>query len=148
MPFRSITERPEILLIEDNAGDIRLLQEAFKEANFDCNLHITRDGEQAIAFLKRVGDYAASPRPKLVLLDLNLPRKGGREVLAEIKKERSLCTIPVIVLSTSANPTDIDAAYHLHANCYIVKPEDMDTFVSLSKLLRCFWMRAVWLPQS
>ncbi len=142
----STSGSPEVLLIEDNAGDVRLLEEAFKEAEFDCNLRVIRDGEQALAFLKRTGTYAKSPRPKLVLLDLNLPRKGGREVLAEMKTERSLRSIPVVVLSTSANSEDIDAAYSLHANCYIVKPEDMDSLVRLSKLLQSFWLRAVRLP--
>ena len=136
----------EILLVEDNPGDIRLIQEAFKEGGFSCKLHITRDGEQAMAFLKQTGAYQDSPRPALVLLDLNLPRKGGREVLAEMKGERSLQCIPVVVLSTSTNPDDINTAYRLQANCYIVKPGDMDSLVELTSLLERFWFQTVWLP--
>ena len=136
----------EVLLVEDNPGDVRLLQEAFKEGGVSCTLHITRDGEQAMAFLKQKGVYADSPRPSLVLLDLNLPRKNGREVLAEIKSERTLRCIPVVVFSTSTNPEDISVAYHLQANCYVVKPEDLDSLIDLSKLLEAFWLRTVWLP--
>ncbi|SRR5579885_3233039 len=136
----------EILLVEDNPGDIRLVQEAFKEGGFTCKLHVVRDGEQAISFLRKKGAYEKSPRPSLVLLDLNLPRKSGREVLAEIKQEHSLKCIPVVVFSTSTNPEDINAAYRLQANCYIVKPEDMDSLIQLSKLIERFWFRTVWLP--
>ena len=148
MPTRTPTSSlpAEILLVEDNPGDIRLLQEAFKEGGLTCTLHIARDGEQAMAFLNREGSYAKSPRPSLVLLDLNLPRKDGREVLAEIKSERELRSIPVVVFSTSTNPEDINRAYNLQANCYIVKPGDLDSLIDLSKLLECFWLRAVWLP--
>jgi two-component system, chemotaxis family, response regulator Rcp1 len=136
----------EVLLVEDNPGDIRLLQEAFKECAVDCTLHIARDGELAMAFLRRKGTYAESPRPSLVLLDLNLPRKNGREVLAEIKSEAALRCIPVVVLSTSTNPEDISVAYHLQANCYVVKPEDLNGLIDLSKLLESFWLQTVWLP--
>src|SRR5215467_14274487 len=121
MRNRASTSTPaEILLVEDNAGDVRLLQEAFKEGGLSCRLHITRDGEQAMAFLRQTGPYSDSPRPSFVLLDLNLPRKDGREVLAEMKRERTLRCIPVVVFSTSTNPEDINVAYHLQANCYIV----------------------------
>ena len=146
MADRPPTRPAEVLLIEDNAGDVRLLQEAFKEGGLSCKLHVARDGEQAMAFLNRKGPYAKSPRPSLVLLDLNLPRKNGREVLAEMKREHALRSIPVVVLSTSTSPDDIAAAYRLHANCYVAKPEDMDSLVRLSKLLECFWLRAVLLP--
>ncbi len=148
MPYRNkpMPVPAEILLVEDNPGDIRLLQEAFKEGGLSCRLHIVRDGEQAMAFLNREGRYAKSPRPTLVLLDLNLPRKDGREVLAEIKSEKRLRSIPVVVFSTSTSPEDIDGAYQLQANCYLVKPGDLESLIDLSKLLECFWLRAVWLP--
>jgi chemotaxis family two-component system response regulator Rcp1 len=136
----------EILLVEDNPGDVRLLQEAFKESGVACRLHVTSDGEQAMAFLNQKGSYSQSPRPSLVLLDLNLPRKNGREVLAEMKSESNLKSIPVVVLSTSTNPEDINCAYRLQANCYVVKPENLDSLITLSKLLESFWFQTVWLP--
>jgi chemotaxis family two-component system response regulator Rcp1 len=109
----------EILLVEDNPGDIRLLQEAFKEGGISSHLNITRDGEQAMAYLRQEGAYSNSPRPAFILLDLNLPRKDGREVLAEIKQDKSLRRIPVVILSTSTNAEDVRRAYDLHANCYV-----------------------------
>jgi len=143
MPFqRSALKNPkEILLVEDSPGDIRLMQEAFKEGGLQGNLNITRDGVQAMAFLRQEGEYASSPRPAIILLDLNLPRKDGREVLAEIKAEQGLRQIPVVILSTSTSPDDIHRAYDLHANCYIQKPADLAALVSLSKLIEGFWLR-------
>jgi len=132
----------QLLLVEDNAGDIRLVQEAFKEGRFPCKLHITRDGEQAMAFLHHEKPYYDSPRPTLILLDLNLPRKDGREVLAEIKQEKSLRRIPVMIMSTSTRSEDIDKAYDLHANCHIPKPVDLEGIVELGKLIERFWLTA------
>jgi two-component system, chemotaxis family, response regulator Rcp1 len=136
----------EILLVEDNPGDIPLMQEAAKEGGFTGHLNITRDGEQAMAFLHKEGDYADSPRPDLIMLDLNLPRKSGREVLAEVKQEDYLRTIPLMIFSTSTNPSDIRLAYEMHANCYIPKPGDLDGLVELGKIIECFWLVAAALP--
>lgn len=136
-----LSEPAQVLLVEDNAGDIRLLKEAFKEAGLTCKLNIARDGEQAMAFLYHRGLYVNSPRPALILLDLNLPRKDGREVLAEIKKEKLLRTIPVVILSTSTNPDDVRRAYDLHANCYLAKPGDIESLIRIGRLLESFWLR-------
>jgi chemotaxis family two-component system response regulator Rcp1 len=137
----------EILLVEDNPGDIRLLQEAFKEAAFAGNLSITRDGEQAMAFLHQEGEYSSSRRPDLILLDLNLPRKNGLEVLAEVKQEQHLRQIPVIMLSTSTNNDDICRSYDLHANCYISKPADLFELIELGKAIEGFWLKWAVLAQ-
>src|SRR5579859_1914156 len=147
MPFQrsALRNSKEILLVEDSPGDIRLLQEAFKEGQVVGNLNIARDGEQAMAFLHNEGEFANSPRPAIILLDLNLPRKSGREVLAEIKQERKLCKIPVVILTTSANPDDIHRAYELHANCYIQKPADLESLVSLSQLIERYWLKTTML---
>jgi CheY-like chemotaxis protein len=136
----------EVLLVEDNPGDIRLLQEAFKEGDVSSHLNVTRDGEQAMAFLRQEGAYSKSPRPAYILLDLNLPRKDGREVLAEIKKDDTLRQIPVVILTTSTNPEDVRRAYDLHANCYVPKPLDIDKLVELGKSLDDFWLSTVLLP--
>jgi chemotaxis family two-component system response regulator Rcp1 len=136
----------EILLVEDNPGDIRLLQEAFKEGGLTCRLNITRDGEQAMAYLHQEGPYTRSPRPSLILLDLNMPRMDGRELLAEIKSERKFARIPIVILSTSTNQEDIQKAYELHANCYLPKPSDLDSLVQLSKVIEGFWLNAALLP--
>lgn len=142
-----LTREPaEILLVEDNPGDIRLIQEAFKEGGFSSHLNITRDGEQALAFLRRQGDYAKSPRPSFIILDLNLPRKDGREVLAEVKKDRELRQIPVVILSTSTSAEDILHAYDLHANCYVPKPLDIEHLVQLGRSLEEFWLSTAILP--
>ena len=132
----------EVLLVEDNPGDIRLLKEAFQEAGLTCRLSIARDGEQAMAFLHRQRGYENSPRPALILLDLNLPRKDGREVLAEIKTEKLLQKIPVVILTTSTNPDDVNRAYELHANCYFAKPGDIESLMKLGRLLESFWLRS------
>jgi CheY-like chemotaxis protein len=136
----------EILLVEDNAGDIRLIQEAFKEGGFHKHLNITRDGEEAMAFLRQEGIYSKSPRPVIILLDLNLPRKDGREVLAEIKKDAGFRQIPVVILSTSTNSEDVRNAYDLHANCYVPKPLDLDKLMDLSRSLEEFWFSKVLFP--
>lgn len=148
MPHRRTIRRAplDILLVEDSPGEIRLIQEAFKETGFASHLSIVRDGEQAMAFLRKEGIYADSPRPVFILLDLNLPRKSGREVLAEIKAEKTLRQIPVVVLSTSTSEDDVRHAYDLHANCYIAKPLDMDTLMMLRKTLEEFWLGTVLLP--
>jgi chemotaxis family two-component system response regulator Rcp1 len=136
----------EILLVEDNPGDIRLIQEAFKESGFSSRLSVARDGEQALAFLRQQGECSKSPRPAFVILDLNLPRKDGREVLSEIKKDKKLRQIPVIVLSTSTSSEDVQRAYDLHANCYVPKPLDIDHLVQLGRSLEEFWLSTAILP--
>lgn len=135
-----LTTPVEILVVDDNAGDVRLLKEAFREVGVSSVIHVTRDGEQALAFLKRQGAYSNSPRPSLILLDLNLPRKDGREVLAEIKREHSLRRIPVVVLSTSTRREDVARAYDLQANCYIPKPDNLDSLIDIGKLLQKLWL--------
>src|ERR1700692_2928818 len=112
----------EVLLVEDSSGDVRLTREAFKDAKVHINLHVASDGTEAMAFLKREGKFASAPRPDLILLDLNLPKKDGREVLGEIKDHATLKIIPVVILTTSASEEDIMRSYHSHANCYITKP--------------------------
>jgi two-component system, chemotaxis family, response regulator Rcp1 len=146
MPRKLPRKAVEILLVEDNPGDIRLIQEAFKEGGVSSRLNITRDGEQALAYLRRQGTYAMSPRPAFIILDLNLPRKDGREVLSEIKKDKELRQIPVVILSTSTSADDITHAYDLHANCYIQKPLDVENLVQLGKSLEEFWLSTVLLP--
>jgi CheY-like chemotaxis protein len=142
-----VIEKPiEILLVEDNPADVRLTQEALKEGKVRNNLHIARDGIEAIEFLRRVGKFANATRPDLILLDLNLPRKDGREVLADIKADPELKSIPVVVLTTSAAEADIFKIYKLHANCYITKPVDLDQFVKVVKSIDDFWLTVVRLP--
>jgi two-component system, chemotaxis family, response regulator Rcp1 len=136
----------EILLVEDNAGDVRLTLEALKEARVHNHMSVARDGVEALAFLRREGQYAASPRPDLILLDLNLPRKDGREVLAEIKADPRLRSIPVVILTTSKAEEDILKTYDLHANCYITKPVDLGCFLDVVKAIEGFWLTIVRLP--
>ena len=136
----------KILLVEDSPGDVRLTREAFKDAKVHVNLHVASDGAEAMAFLERNGEYANVPRPDLILLDLNLPRKDGREVLAEIKESPSLKIIPVVILTTSASEEDILRSYRLHANCYITKPVDLDGFLKVVKSIDNFWLSVVRLP--
>ena len=136
----------EILLVEDNIGDIRLTQEALKESNLWVNLRVVRDGLEAMEFLHGKGSHVDAPNPDLILLDLNLPRKDGREVLQEIKNDADLKRIPVVVLTTSEAESDIMATYGLHANCYITKPVDMDQFIKIVKMLEEFWFTIVKLP--
>ena len=136
----------EILLVEDNPGDVRLTQEAFKESKLTNRLHVVRDGEEALAFLRREGPYAHAARPDLILLDLNLPKRDGREVLAVIKADGALKRIPVVVLTTSKAEQDILRAYELHANCYITKPMDLDQFIAVVQSIEEFWLMIVKLP--
>jgi two-component system, chemotaxis family, response regulator Rcp1 len=136
----------EVLLVEDSPGDVRLTQEAFKDAKVHINLHVASDGAKAMAFLKREAEYANVPRPDLILLDLNLPKKDGREVLEEIKESLALKTIPVVILTTSSSEADILRSYRLHANCYITKPVGLDGFLKVVKSIDSFWLSVVKLP--
>jgi CheY-like chemotaxis protein len=137
----------DVLLVEDSPGDIRLTREAFKDAKVHINLHVATDGAEAMVFLKREGKYANAPRPDLILLDLNLPKKDGREVLEEIKLDPALKIIPVVILTTSASEADILKTYQLHANCYIAKPVDLDGFLKVVKSIDSFWLSVVKLPR-
>jgi CheY-like chemotaxis protein len=136
-----------VLLVEDNPGDVQLTQEAFREANVYIQLHVVTDGVEAMRFLKREGTHTLAPRPDLILLDLNLPRMDGREVLFQIKTNANLQTIPVVILTTSQAETDIVKSYELHANCYLNKPVEWDAFASLVKSINDFWLTKVRLPQ-
>lgn len=136
----------QVLFVEDNPGDVRLTQEALKEGKLCTNLHIVPDGVEAMAFLRKQGEYADVPRPDLILLDLNLPRKDGREVLAEIKSDEDLKRIPVVILTTSSAEQDILKTYSLHANCYVTKPVDLDQFMKVVKAIEDFWLTLVKLP--
>lgn len=136
----------DILLVEDSPGDVRLTREAFRTANPALRLHVAVDGVEALAFLGQQGVHANAPRPDLILLDLNLPRKDGRQVLAEIKEDPALKRIPVVVLTTSKAEEDILNTYDLHANCYISKPVDFEKFVTVVKTIDDFWLSVVRLP--
>jgi CheY-like chemotaxis protein len=136
----------EVLLVEDSLGDVRLTKEAFKDAKVHINLHVALDGMEAMSFLKREADHANAPRPDLILLDLNLPKKDGREVLAEIKESPIFKTIPVVILTTSAAEADILRSYQLHANCYITKPVGLDGFLEVIRSIDNFWLSVVKLP--
>jgi CheY-like chemotaxis protein len=140
------TKPIEILLVEDNAGDARLAKEALHDAKVSNNLSWVADGVEALAFLRREGKHEKAPRPDLILLDLNLPRKDGREVLSEIKADDKLKRIPVVILTTSQAEEDIVKAYHLNANCYISKPVDLDQFIKVVKTIEDFWLTIVKLP--
>jgi len=148
MKFGAAGETLEILLVEDSPGDVRLTQEAFREANRDVRLHVACDGVEAMAFLRRTGKHVSDPRPDLVLLDLNLPRMDGREVLALIKEDEELKTIPIIILTTSDAEIDIVNSYQLRANCYLSKPVGLDAFYDLVKEINEFWLTTVKLPGS
>ena len=136
----------EILLIEDDPGHARLTLEAFKDATIRNNLHIAENGEEAMAFLRRQGKYAQAVSPDIIMLDLNLPKKDGREVLAELKADEQLRCIPVIILSASTAAQDVQGAYHLHANCYISKPIDLNQFMKVIRSIEDFWLTTVKLP--
>jgi len=136
----------EILLVEDNPGDVRLTKEALKEGRFANLINVAVDGFEAMAFLRREGKYANASRPDLILLDLNLPKKNGREVLAEIKADSNLKSIPVVVLTSSQAEKDIVATYNLHANCYITKPVDFEQFICVVRSIEDFWFAVVKLP--
>jgi len=136
----------EVLLVEDSAGDVRLTREAFKDAKVHINLHVASDGTEAMAFLGREGKHADVPRPDLILLDLNLPKKDGREVLAELKESPTLKSIPVVILTTSASEADIQGSYQRHANCFITKPVNLEGFLKVVKSIDNFWLSVVKLP--
>jgi two-component system, chemotaxis family, response regulator Rcp1 len=136
----------EVLLVDDSAGDVRLMQEAFRDANSEIQLHVACDGLEAMAFLRRSGIHLDAPRPDLILLDLNLPKMDGREVLAQIKKDAGLSAIPTVILTTSDAETDIVKSYQLQANCYLRKPVELDKFESLVKSINEFWLTTVKLP--
>jgi CheY-like chemotaxis protein len=136
----------EILLVEDNPGDVRLTKEALKEGKVYSNLHTVKDGVEAMEYLRQEGKYKSVPRPDIILLDLNLPRKDGREVLEEIKSDEKLKRIPVVVLTTSKAEEDVLRTYNLHANCYVTKPVDLEKFMVVVKTIDSFWLTVVTLP--
>jgi CheY-like chemotaxis protein len=136
----------EVLVVEDSLGDVRLLKEAFREANREIKLHVACNGIEALAFLARTGEHAHAPRPDLILLDLNLPKMDGREVLAHIKQDADLMAIPTVILTTSDAETDIAESYELHANCYLRKPVELEKFETLVKSINDFWLSTVKLP--
>ncbi len=136
----------EILLVEDNPADVRLTTEAFRDSDVRHRLSVASDGVEALAFLRREGEFRSVPRPDLILLDLNLPRKDGRELLGEVKADPDLRRIPVVVLTTSQAERDLLHAYDLHANCYLIKPIDFDRFIGVVNQIRDFWLNAVTLP--
>jgi chemotaxis family two-component system response regulator Rcp1 len=140
------TRNKTIFLVEDNRGDIRLIQEALKRTATQCEVVIARDGMEAMAYLRQDGEYAGSVRPDLILLDLNLPKKDGREVLAEIKADPSLKHIPIIVLSTSRNEEDISKSYDLHVNCYISKSRNLSQLFKIVQGIEEFWLETATLP--
>jgi two-component system, chemotaxis family, response regulator Rcp1 len=137
----------DVLLVEDSPGDVRLTQEAFRDSGKPVRLHVACDGVEAMAFLRREGVHADAPRPDLILLDLNLPRMDGREVLAQIKKDKNLRMIPTVILTTSEAEADILVSYQLHANCYLRKPAQWDAFDSIVRTINAFWLTKVKLPQ-
>lgn len=136
----------EILLVEDNPGDVRLTKEGLAESKVHNNLYVVEDGVEAMAFLRREGKYGYAPRPDLILLDLNLPKMDGREVLAEVKTDPLLKRIPVVILTTSKDEEDVLRSYDYHANCYITKPMDFEQFVHVVKAIKEFWLTIVKLP--
>jgi chemotaxis family two-component system response regulator Rcp1 len=145
-PYASTGRPVEILLVEDNPGDVRLTIEALRDAKVHNHLNVVGDGVAALAFLRREAPYRDAPRPDLILLDLNLPRKDGREVLAEIKADPDLRVLPVVVLTTSQAEQDIVQSYGLHANCYVSKPVDLDQFIRVVRSIEDFWLTVVKLP--
>ena len=136
----------EILLVEDNPGDVRLTREALREGKVYNNLHWAKDGVEALEFLRQEGKHSAAPRPDIILLDLNLPKKDGREVLASIKNDDRFKQIPVVILTTSEAEEDVLRSYELHANCYITKPVDLDKFIVVVQSIDRFWLTVVTLP--
>lgn len=138
----------DILLAEDNIGDIRLTEEAIKESKLKINLHVVMDGEEAMKYLRKEGKYADEPRPDLIILDLNMPKKDGRQTLAEIKADQKFKKIPVVILTISKAENDVLQSYEHHANCYITKPLDLDKFVEVVKTLDNFWFSIVTLPST
>ncbi len=146
MTRRSMGNAIDILLVEDNEGDARLAKEAMRDSKIENTIYHVLDGVEAMKFLRHEGEYADSPRPDLILLDLNLPKKDGREVLADIKQDDSLKRIPVVILTVSSAEEDILKSYNLHANCYISKPIDLDQFMKVVKSVEDFWLTIVKLP--
>jgi chemotaxis family two-component system response regulator Rcp1 len=136
----------EVLLVEDSPGDVRLTREALKDAKMHINLSVVSDGTEAMAYLRREKIHAEAPRPDLILLDLNLPKMDGRDVLKEIKESDALKSIPVVILTTSASPVDVERSYQLHANCYITKPVDLQGFIKVVRSIDDFWLSVVKLP--
>jgi two-component system, chemotaxis family, response regulator Rcp1 len=137
----------EVLLVEDSPGDVRLTREVFRNTNMSIRMHVASDGVEAMAFLRREGVHVGAPRPEIILLDLNLPKMDGREVLAHIKKDASLKTIPTVILTTSDAEADIVKSYQLQANCYLIKPVQLEAFESVVKSINDFWLTKVKLPQ-
>lgn len=148
MDSKAISQAIHILLVEDNPGDIRLTKEVLKEGKIRNDLSVVTDGEEALLFLKKVGKYKDAKSPDIILLDLNLPKKDGRQVLAEIKTDPTLMLIPVIVLTTSSAEKDILNMYAIHANCYITKPVDFDQFINVVRSIENFWLSIVKLPHT
>ena len=146
MSTRGDARPVEVLLVEDNPGDVRLTREALKDGKVSNNLSVVQDGVEAMRFLRREGPYADAPRPDVVLLDLNLPKKDGRQVLQEIKSDEALRMIPVVILTSSEAERDISGAYALQANCYITKPVDLDQFITVVRSIEDFWFSIVKLP--
>ncbi len=146
MPNENGDEPVEILIVDDNAADLMIMQEALLDTRLSVNLHTAANGEEAMKFLRRVGEHSAAPRPHLILLDLNMPRKNGHEVLQEIKSDHLLMRIPVVVLTTSQADDDISRAYAAHANCYIRKPVDFNSFCDVMRRIEIFWFQVVSLP--
>jgi len=143
-----VAERPmEILLVDDNPGDVRLTEEALRDGEVESRLHIARDGLEALDFLYREGEHACAPRPDLILLDLNMPRMSGRQVLAEIKEDPLLKHIPVVILTGSWDMEDVMRMYDLHANCYVTKPIDLDQYMMMVRSITDFWFTLVKLPE-
>lgn len=142
-PIETLGRPAEILLVEDNLGDIRLTEEVLKDSKVSNRLSVARDGVEALAFVRREGIFADAPQPDLILLDLNLPKKDGREVLAEIKADEGLRQIPVVILTTSEAETDVLKSYRLHANCYITKPVDFERFFNVVRSIEDFWLCVV-----
>jgi chemotaxis family two-component system response regulator Rcp1 len=138
----------EFLLAEDNPGDVRLTKEALRESKISNNLNVVPDGVEAMAFLRRTGNYANAPRPDVILLDLNLPKKDGREVLAEVKADPNLRLIPVVIITSSEAEQDVLRTYELHANCYVTKPVDLEQFIKVIQSIETFWLTIVTLPSS
>jgi two-component system, chemotaxis family, response regulator Rcp1 len=144
----AIRQRFEVLLVEDNPGDVFLTQEAFREGQVRLRLSVVGDGEEALRYLRREGPFEDAPRPDLVLMDLNLPKKDGRELLAELKQDVDLRQIPVIILTTSESQQDVWRAYKLHANCYLTKPLEVDSFMRKIKSIEDFWLSVARLPSN
>lgn len=148
METRLMGRPVEFLLAEDNPGDVRLTKEALRESKISNNLNVVPDGVEAMAFLRRTGNYANAPRPDVILLDLNLPKKDGREVLAEVKADPNLRLIPVVIITSSEAEQDVLRTYELHANCYVTKPVDLEQFIKVIQSIETFWLTIVTLPSS